>query len=71
MIDKNTWHAVATYYGAAVMSRFRTICRIDGRDMLAGATAIEQAQEIVALHNNALVEITAGALALAQQEDAQ
>ena len=71
MLDKNTWHAVATYYGAAVMSRFRTVLRIDSRDMLPGATAIEQAQEIANMHNHAVVEITAGALALAHQEDAQ
>jgi len=71
MLDKHEWRAVATYCGAAVISGFRTICRINWRDMLPGATAIEQAQEIADLHNHATIEITAGALALAQQEDAQ
>jgi len=71
MLDKHEWSAVATYYGAAVMSGFRTICRINWRDMLPGATAIEQAQEIANMHNHAVVEITAGALALAQQGGGQ
>jgi hypothetical protein len=66
MIDKHEWQALETRDGARVMSGCRTICRIAECDYLE-MTAMEAAREIADLHNQALIEITAGALALAQQ----